>query len=527
MVPFTRTFRCTLLVTAWSLLPGSSVLAKPNNPQMQQSISSFLRSNQQRKLQNIVISYPDDDGDDQTESTTAPVASSGSERTTTTVVCQTVSDAASKRLDVTLQYSIETDTSDANLPLDYLNEIVPSLVVEEAITSVANDVCNVQAAKVANEEDDDDIVHDDTSASHSGSADKSALDESTPSNRRQLAVDSDCIISVSSGAPGKRVSTCTPSLADSVSCDVFEDSFSILHTGECNEDDILSESMDAIVQGIGSKDFLVSVNEETSESGVTVTLIELLESENGDNTGATGAGATTSQYSAKSTGMNVAGKSVVACLALVALFGMSTLYVHSRNQRLKNRNNDDKSVHTQWSNKTDDNSYLKPDWHDLLFRHSKMDVHKCKSVLCDVCQPNLGLVHTVRVPRGANVQSLQLEEAAAMPKDETPVADSPSTKSSNSRRSLEPLGDLEPITKEGAELPTDSEDDKPSRRFFGRSRKSNVTSRDFEELDMMCREISIPKHAADDDVISFVASSSSSQSVRSVYTTEKPKEILL
>jgi hypothetical protein len=227
--------------------------------------------------------------------------------------------------------------------------------------------------------------------------------------------------------------------------------------------------------------------------------------------------------------MNAAGKATVACFALVALFVGTALYVRHRNRQL---DSDDKSVHTQWSNKTDDNSYLRPDWHDLLFRHSKMDVHKCKSAMCEVCQPNLGLVHTVRVPRGANVKSLRLDDGddVSPPQYANAVADAPS-KSSSSRRSLEPLGNLEPITQEDvvpSSSPKASNSNKSSWLSFGKGRTSHSAAHELEDDNMLCQEVTIHhnsrRHILDDDSISFVASSTRSD--RSSYSGEV-KEIVL
>jgi hypothetical protein len=451
--------------------------------------------------------------------TVSPLTTGGPDRTTTNVVCQTVPSAATQNLDISLQYIVETDTTEAAIPQDVLSNVIPSLFAQEAITSVAGSMCPVQTAGIGT---DDGGINLRGGSSASASADPPMAN---PGGRLLAMLSSNCIISVSSGAPGKRLSSCTPSLAKSQSCDVFEDTFSILHTGNCTDKEIVYESVLAIGNDIASSSFLASVNQQTKASGVAVTLIELNKGSNGQAV----VSALTTSYAKSATGMNVAGKAVLACLALVAVFVTGALYVRHRNRSMDS--SDDKSVHTQWSNKTDDNSYVKPDWHDLLYRHSKMDVHKCKSVLCDVCQPNLGLVHTVRVPLGANVQSLRLDKAAdtTMNHDIGTAADSPS-KSSSSRRSLEPLGDLEPITQEHA-VPSsakagDGDKSKPSWFSFGKGRKENATSDEVDQ-DMICREVSIPNHSLfddDEDVISYVASST--QSVQSVYL-EDAKEVTL
>lgn len=492
-----------------------------------------------RNLQNIVIDYPE--GENSGNPNTDLEANDGSYRSKTIIVCQNLPEAMSQRLDVSIQYIVETDTEDADIPESFLDEEIPKLVAEQAISSVADSICIPLDTQANNDDDDDQAGRDEEptteetpdnharsfSASYSGSrsvAGRQTMDESKPSGRsngkgniRLLSVNSDCILSVSSGAPGQRSSSCNPSLPASASCDIFDDTISILHTGDCSDEEIIADVLSAISQGIGSSDFLSSVNEKSQESGVTVTLIELFDG----NDDQVLAGITTGQAAA-ATGMSAGGKAAMACLALVALFVASALYARRRTRSLDD--GDEKSVHTQWSNKTDDNSYLKPDYHDLLFRHSKLDVHKCKSALCEVCQPQLGLVHTVRVPKGTNVLTLRLDGTE---QEVGAVGDDFEMESCSSRRSLEPLGDLEPITRDHiAAIPSGEKGSEKSAWFsFGRGKhKCSEADEAMDVKATMEEEEAFPTFAIAEDDISFVASST--RSSESAYSREA-KEIIL
>jgi hypothetical protein len=241
-----------------------------------------------------------------------------------------------------LGYLAETDTPSGEIPLDYLNNQLPAFVAEAAITHVANSLC-------------------------------------FSSNRRRLALD--CVLSVSSGEAGQHMQTCVPG-EGSQSCDIYSDQFVVLHTEECTSDEIRAQSTLLVKDGLESGTFLEHVNANTD--GPTVTLLEYYD--------LSAFAGSVSEYSNQT--ISPAGKAAVAVVALLVVCLLIFAFVWARRRRY-----DDKSVHTKWSNSTDDNSYMRPDFHDLAFRHSKMDVHKCKSALCKTCRPTLGQVDMVPVPR--------------------------------------------------------------------------------------------------------------------------------
>lgn len=392
-----------------------------------------------------------------------------------TVVCQSVpQDVKLLRTDVDFQYVVETSTVDGTIPQGFLDKEIPEFVAMTAISNVADDLCALDEEAVDKYDevtDEEDSHSGSRSGSGSASTDTAEAppadastedappsstnngkdDELHPNNRhrltlaRLLGITPECIISVSSGEVAQRVSECTPSLDNSVSCDIFADQFSVLHTEDCTAEEVTASSMALIEEGIESGSFLSSVNALTAGSGVTVTLIEMY----GDSM--------VSSEATAQTGLSAGGKSAVAIFVLAAV-GMVGFFI--ARHRNRNSGDDEKSVHTQWSNKTDDNSYLKPDWHDIFSRHSKLDVHKCKSALCEVCSPNLGVVHTLRVPRGTNVHSLSLDNMEPLESRAVSVS-----RESSSRPAMSSLGGFEVVTDDD-EVPSST----ANRFSFGRGR---------------------------------------------------------
>jgi hypothetical protein len=101
-------------------------------------------------------------------------------------------------------------------------------------------------------------------------------------------------------------------------------------------------------------------------------------------------------------GLTAGGITLVTLVVLASLLIFTFVLVWRRHVIRRNRRLDDmKSIRTSWSQPTRDGngSYLTADFNDLALRHTKLNVHKCKSGFCEVCRPNLGVVQMLQVPR--------------------------------------------------------------------------------------------------------------------------------
>jgi len=315
-----------------------------------------------RHLQNIVVH---DSSEDITASPT--MAPTTDLKTVRTVVCKEVSVGTfALKTEINISYAAETDAAFADLPMDFLNREIPAFVAEAAISTTADSLC-----------DDDRIRHGRL--------------------LRQLSEYSHCVISVSSGKPGKLQGTCNPTLPQSESCHWYEDSFSVLHTSECTEDEIRSVSSAAVTNGLESASFLQSVNSEIDDA--TVTRLALYSPDDGSLSNAR---APPTTVLVDQSGLTPVG----GFLVFVILFSMLALVVflfawRRRINRKRQLEDDLKSVRTDWSaNSLGDGSYLQPNFRDLGLHHSKLNVHRCKSAMCTVCRPSLGTVHILKVAPG-------------------------------------------------------------------------------------------------------------------------------
>lgn len=219
-----------------------------------------------------------------------------------------------------------------------------------------------------------------------------------------------CMVSVSDGQADQYTGNCTASANTQQSCSLYDGSIKVVHTPECERDAVRAAVKAALEDSVDTEPFLNSVNNGSLD--VTVTDVDLYvkptvvaEAEPIDSAPVASTGAI---FSASEGGLTTGAKVITAfgTLAMLA-FLLALCWIVAAWRRNKERyrqkmEDDERSLRTDWSSPTDDNSFLRPDFHDLALQHSKLDVHKCHSALCTVCNPNLGVVNMVTVGRSGD-----------------------------------------------------------------------------------------------------------------------------
>jgi hypothetical protein len=317
-----------------------------------------------RNLQNIVITYPRDEP--AAPPTQAPTRM---DKNTLQVVCQPVEEGVNvTRTEVKLLYLAETDSPEGDLNEEYLNEELPALVQGASVETAAEYFC------------DGAVVQNSTTATTDGGA-------------RRLAL-SDCIVLLSTGPLGVLKGNCTPTLDESESCNEYSDSFFILHTDECTPSEVIETSISLISTGVTLPVFYEAVNARSK--GTLVTKVSVIADPS----------ISSAEAAVGPAGLTAGGIALVTLVVLASLLIFAFLFVWRRHVVRRNRRlaEDNKSIRTSWSqqSKDGDGSYLTADFNDLARRHTKLNVHKCKSAFCEVCRPNLGVVHMLSVPRESN-----------------------------------------------------------------------------------------------------------------------------
>lgn len=327
-----------------------------------------------RGLQNIVIKNQPNGPPPQAE--TMPPTTEV--RTTREIVCRDIGTGMEiLNTELNVKYLAETNTEEGEVPAYFLNQELPAFVAEAAITMAAGVLCPKEGETAT-------------------------------------TVVGNCVLAVSSGEPGENIGGCEPSEEESKSCFEYSDSFVVLHSTDCSKEAIQTAGMLLVKNGLESEDFLAAVNQRAG-SDVVITKLALIES--GD------VAAATTEIMVADGSLTGWGKFFVSLTALAVVGLLAFLFAWHRHVQKRNRRMEDdlKSCRTDWSNGTDgQKSYLEADFRDLALRHSKMNVHKCKSALCEVCRPSLGQVHMLSVPRGVTAMDCDWEKVAREPEGHFP-----------------------------------------------------------------------------------------------------------
>jgi hypothetical protein len=329
-------------------------------------ISCFSLDN--RSLQFIVVTGPKNEADNLSDNSQID-SNNGELRATTLVVCKNV-EAEVFALSTVLNYAylVELQEASDEVPMEVLTDTLPQWTSGASVESVAAAICG-----------------------------------------------DPCMVSVSGGKADQYTGNCTASADAQQSCSLYDGSIKVVHTPECERDAVRAAVNVALEGSVDTEPFLDSVN--NGSLNVKVTDIDLYvkpttvtkpepepepEVEPVDSAPVASTGAI---FSTTGGGLTIGAKimtafGTLAMMALLLAFCCIAAAWRRNTERYKQKMEDDeRSLRTDWSSPTDDNSFLKPDFYDLALQHSKLDVHKCHSALCTVCNPNLGVVNMVSVAR--------------------------------------------------------------------------------------------------------------------------------
>lgn len=345
-----------------------------------------------RNLQKIFINYP--------SPSTAPPQSApaptGQVRPTEIVVCQaTDGNVSAMRTQVPLDYYVETGGS--NCP----SSGVTSIVSETMLVKISHQLCGGKEGQMHTTNSTGvtnyDPINGTTSTSNTSG---------TNGGRRLAPNVASCVISVTTGPAATDAGSCTSLSNASTCCHDYTDSLYVLHLNNCSAEEVSAASQSYVSNQLGSSDFLSQVNNQSmATNGVSVTKLgPYSPPASSSGMGMTAAASMQTTTAQSTTGLTAAGAAMIALAALAAVVLGGTLlawrrYIKRRNQRLED---DLKSCHTDWSHASMERNWLEPNFRDLALKHSKLDVHKCKSALCHVCRPTLGVVHMLPVDRGTS-----------------------------------------------------------------------------------------------------------------------------
>ena len=353
-------------------------------------------------------------------------------RPTRIMVCTNAHADEVLTLQTTVEYSTAVQIISEYVSDSTLHEVIPRLVSGATVESVANFLCGT-TAKEYDCDDDDGNVH-------------RFLPESTTTSS-QSSSSSSCVLSVSAGNPDVYLDHKCGVATFSSSCARYHGDIKVTHTDECSSQDIEETVTDILMELYHDRDFCLTLLDYTAD-GQVVDLGRVVFGEkigSGSGSGSSGSGGSGSGYdeepavtstiteaseSRSAEGLNAGGIALLAAMGALAALALLLLFLWQRRRR-RNRNNDNdaKSIHTNWSDPTADNSYLKPDFHDLGLQHSTADVHRCTSAFCEVCnRPNLGQVHLLSVGKldlaGMQVQAEQEEQQQQQYDDDDDMDDS-------------------------------------------------------------------------------------------------------
>jgi hypothetical protein len=329
-----------------------------------------------RSLQFIVVGAPKDEADNLSDNSVKDIFN-GELRPTKLVVCKNV-EAEVFALSTIFNYAylVELEEASDGVPMEVLTDALPQLTSGASVESVAAAICG-----------------------------------------------DPCMVSVSGGQADLYTGNCTASADPRQSCSLYDGSIKVVHTPECERDAVRAAVKVALEESVDTEPFLNSVNNGSLDVSVTdvdlyvkPTGVQQVEAEpeaepEPEPVDTAPVPSTNAVFSSSEGGLTTGAKIItafgtIAMMALLlALCWIAAAWRRSTERHRQNRQkleDDERSLRTDWSSPTDDNSFLKPDFYDLALQHSKLDVHKCHSALCTVCNPNLGVVNMVTVARSGD-----------------------------------------------------------------------------------------------------------------------------
>eukprot|EP00523_Entomoneis_sp_CCMP467_P007829 CAMPEP_0168742378 /NCGR_PEP_ID=MMETSP0724-20121128/13005_1 /TAXON_ID=265536 /ORGANISM="Amphiprora sp., Strain CCMP467" /LENGTH=468 /DNA_ID=CAMNT_0008789925 /DNA_START=147 /DNA_END=1553 /DNA_ORIENTATION=- len=377
------------------MLMLSSLLWRPLEAAPSQSETQQIRRQRKvtsdRGLQTILLNYNDGT---QTYDTNDPIvtnsngeATGAGTRNSNSASCRVArtddnNTVLETIVDTTLDYWYEAETVGASPTTDYFTTEVPKGVDVATVYAFADQLCGFWDCILMIHIGVDDKLHDDQSHN------------------------------------------CTGMVGDGT-CFLYDGDIKIIHADTCNKTEIRDFFVDVMTNstiGMGSDNFIGTVNERATpgttddgSGGSTVVVddevidVRLADpnSSGEDNdpppviAGIAAGGITTTQ-----TSVNAGGWAMTALVALLLLLLLGLLlFVRRRSRKRQDKLEDDmQSLHSAWTNKSSDGtslagtsfapsvakSYMTADMHNLALQHSKLDVHKCKSAMCEICRPNMG-----------------------------------------------------------------------------------------------------------------------------------------
>jgi len=347
-----------------------------------------------RKLQTITLLYNEDPqteyGDD---SSTGGQATGAGTRSGNTARCRAVrSDDAGPlevEVDTTLKFWYEAETVGINPTPAYQEEDMPPACDKATVYAFADELCGMEGW--------------------------------------------DCILFVSVGKTDSMLTGSNDNLCqdeDMVgdgACAAYQGDIVVQHTDNCTKDEIRDyfvTVMNDDTVGMASDKYLGNVN-DFAESGSTGNLDDEViavrlanpSSGNGGAVVAGIAGVPTAVVTDES--VSAGGWAVAALVGLILLALLAMLFVMRRRGKKDAQKLEDdlRSLHTEWSNggaSMGAKSYMTADARNLAAAHSKLDVHKCKSATCEVCNANLGRVDMLPVNQSEASTALAMRNAQAL-----------------------------------------------------------------------------------------------------------------
>lgn len=325
-----------------------------------------------RQLQMIIIRPPDDGsgGDHDSEYSYVNIQSeTGSvRRSTTAIICNSI-DGAVTRTDINYFYKVELNDPELDFPSNFVEDDLPPLVDGASVEAIADLLCDLDTTrrKLGDFLQGGEIDH----------------------GRRATELDkiAACVVSVSTGNPDQAIGFCEPSSGDR-SCFENQGDIRIIHTADCDSEEIEAAALTALRAAMPTNRYLEPINSRITQENTEVLLVSIIDREDKSKVvSSINAGYEEPQ----DTQLSVAAIFFVvfAISLLLALLIFLCCWRHRVLSQKRQLDDDLRSIKTDWSG--DDGRgnrrFLPADFHNLSLRPSNVDVHKCASGICAVCNP--------------------------------------------------------------------------------------------------------------------------------------------